>query len=58
MGISESVLSQCVGDVLGSFDCTIKSKCLENVKCMNLYYHCRTTNSEMSDSEDEETLSF
>jgi hypothetical protein len=57
MGVSESVQSQCIESVLGSFDCTIKSKCLENVKCMNLYYHCRTINSEMTDSDDEKTLS-
>jgi hypothetical protein len=57
MGLSESVLNNCVSDVLGSFDCTLKSKCLENVKCLNLYYHCRTVEGDILESDDEETLS-
>ena len=56
MGLSESVLNNCVNEVLGSFDCTIKSKCFENYQCLNLYYHCRTTNSDVNESEDEEVL--
>ena len=40
MGITESSLQTCVkplqtcvSEVLGSFDCTMKSKCCENYKC-------------------------
>ena len=51
MGMTESSLQtltnplqSCVSEVLGSFDCTMKSKCCENYKCLNFYYHCRTTN--------------
>ena len=51
MGMSESSLNtltnplqSCVSEVLGSFDCTMRSKCCENYKCWNFYYHCRTTN--------------
>ena len=62
MGISESAQKNCneslntfITDVLGSFDCTCKSKCCENYKCLNLYYHCRTTKEDiLTESEDEE----
>ena len=62
MGMTESSLQtltnplqSCVSEVLGSFDCTMKSKCCENYKCLNFYYHCRTTNgkSENIDSDTE-----
>ena len=59
MGMTESglkmmtnPLQSCVSEVLGSFDCTMKSKCCENYKCLNFYYHCRTTNVS-EDIEDE-----
>ena len=66
MGLSESslqscneILKTCITDVLGSFDCTCKSKCMEKCKCMNLYYHCRTTRGDdiVTVSEDEITPS-
>ena len=45
MGMTESSLQtltnplqSCVSEVLGSFDCTMKSKCCENYKCLNFYY--------------------
>ena len=50
MGMTESSLKTItnplqsfVSEVLGSIDCTLKSKCCENYKCLNFYYHCRTT---------------
>ena len=62
MGISESSLQNCndslkncITDVLGSFDCTCKSKFCENYKCLNWYYHCRTTQNDiLTESECEE----
>ena len=63
MGMSESSLKtltnplqSCVSEVLGSFDCTMKSKCCENYKCLNFYYHCRTVKSENSDGLDSDEL--
>ena len=54
MGLSESTMSDCINGVLGSFDCTCKSKCMESCKCMICYYHCRTSGSDIiSESEDE-----
>ena len=62
MGMTESSLQtltnplqSCVSDVLGSFDCTLKSRCCENYKCLNFYYHCRTTTgkNEGEDTEEE-----
>ena len=50
MGLSESSLKSCISEVLGSFDCTCKSKCLESCRCMACYYHCRTTNDAEIDS--------
>ena len=48
-------LKNCITDVLGSFDCTCKSKCCENYKFLNLYYHCRTAQNDiLTESEDEE----
>ena len=66
MGITESSLQTCVkplqtcvSEVLGSFDCTMKSKCCENYKCLNFYYHCRTTQSDIiSDTDDEVTTIY
>ena len=61
MGVTESSLKtcvkplqSCVSEVLGSFDCTLKSKCCENYKCLNFYYHCRTTNENEIDNSDDE----
>ena len=61
MGLSESGLKtmttpiqSCVSEVLGSFDCTLKSKCCENYKCLNFYYHCRTTEGNLIDNSDDE----
>ena len=62
MGVSESSQKNCneslqkfISDVLGSFDCTCKSRCCEYFKCINLYYHCRTTNKDnINESEEEE----
>ena len=58
MGVSESsqkTVMNHLSDVLGSFDCTCKSKCCEYFKCINLYYHCRTTNKDnINESEEEE----
>ena len=61
MGMTESSLKtmtnpiqSCVSEVLGSFDCTLKSKCCENYKCLNFYYHCRTTDSNVIDNSDDE----
>lgn len=61
MGVSESAQKNCneslktfISDVLGSFDCTCKSKCCDNFKCINFYYHCRTINKDdMSETEEE-----
>ena len=62
MGISESSQKNCneslntfITDVLGSFDCTCKSKCCDNYKCINMYYHCRTIQKkdDLTDSEEE-----
>ena len=66
MGITESSLQTCVkplqtcvSEVLGSFDCTMKSKCCENYKCLNFYYHCRTTQSDIiNDTDDEVTTIY
>ena len=66
MGITESSLKTCVkplqtcvSEVLGSFDCTMKSKCCENYKCLNFYYPCRTTQSDIiSDTDDEVTTIY
>ena len=66
MGITESSLQTCVkplqtcvSEVLGSFDCTLKSKCCENYKCLNFYYHCRTTQSDIiNDTDDEVTTIY
>ena len=67
MGMSESSLKtltnpiqSCVTEVLGSFDCTMKSKCCENYKCLNFYYHCRTVQSDIIDnnSDDEVTTIY
>ena len=66
MGITESSLQTCVkplqtcvSEVLGSFDCTMKSKCCENYKCLNVYYHCRTTNPDIiNDTDDEVTTIY
>ena len=62
MGISESSQKNCnesaqkfIESVLGSFDCTFKSKCCDYFKCINLYYHCRTNNNtSTNESEGEE----
>ena len=53
-------IQSCVSEVLGSFDCTLKSKCCENYKCLNVYYHCRTTQSDIIDnnSDDEVTTIY
>ena len=64
MGMTESSLQtltnplqSCVSEVLGSFDCTMKSKCCENYKCLNFYYHCRTRHTgEGLDSDDIEII--
>ncbi len=60
MGVSESSQKNCneslqkfISDVLGSFDCTCKSRCCEYFKCINLYDHCRTNNN-TSENEEEE----
>ena len=65
MGMSESSLKtltnpiqSCVSEVLGSFDCTMKSKCCENYKCLNFYYHCRTTNPDIIDNSDDEVTTI
>ena len=49
MGMTESSLTtltaplqSCISEVLGNFDCIIKSKCCENYKCLDLYYRCST----------------
>ena len=63
MGVSESAQKNCneslntfITDVLGSFDCTCKSKCCDYFKCINFYYHCRTTNKDdLSETEEEGT---
>ena len=47
-------LQSCVSEVLGSFDCTLKSKCCESYKCLNFYYHCRTTQKDIDSSDDDE----
>jgi hypothetical protein len=50
-------MQSCVSEVLGSFDCTMKSKCCESYKCLNFYYHCRTINeSHIDDTDDEITI--
>ena len=61
MGLTESSLKtmtnpiqSCVSEVLGSFDCTLKSKCCENYKCLNFYYHCRTNQDANIDNSDDE----
>ena len=63
MGMTESSLQtltnplqSCVSDVLGSFDCTLKSRCCENYKCLNFYYHCRTTAGKNEDINEESEL--
>ena len=63
MGMTESSLQtltnplqSCVSDVLGSFDCTVKSRCCENYKCLNFYYHCRTTTGKNEDIDEESEL--
>ena len=64
MGMTESSLQtltnplqSCVSEVLVSFDCTMKSKCCENYKCLNFYYHCRTNGKgENIDSDIELTI--
>ena len=63
MGMSESSLKtltnplqSCVSEVLGSFDCTMKSKCCENYKCLNFYYHCRTTNNDANEDDEITTI--
>ena len=65
MGVTESSLKtltnpiqSCVTEVLGSFDCTLKSKCCENYKCLNFYYHCRTTRDNEIDSSDDEVTTI
>ena len=62
MGMTESSLQTltnplqaCVSDVLGSFDCTLKSRCCENYKCLNFYYHCRARHTGDGEDIDEET---
>ena len=47
-------IQSCVSEVLGSFDSTLKSKCCEQYKCLNFYYHCRTTDSNVIDNSDDE----
>ena len=62
MGMTESSLKtltnpmqSCVTEVLGSFDCTMKSKCCENYKCLNFYYHCRTNqDAKIDENSDDE----
>ena len=49
-------LQSCVSDVLGSFDCTMKSKCCENYNCLNCYYHCRTVDNIIHVDDDIETI--
>ena len=63
MGITESSfktltnpLQSCVSEVLGSFDCTLKSKCCEQYKCLNFYYHCRTNQKDIDSSDDDELI--
>ena len=51
-------IQSCVTEVLGSFDCTMKSKCCENYKCLNFYYHCRTTQSDIIDNSDDEVTTI
>ena len=46
-------LNNFVVEVLGSFDCTCKSRCCENYKILNFYYHCRTTENNRTESDDE-----
>ncbi len=60
MGMSESGLrifiepvNNCVSNVLGSFDYTCRSKCLENYKCCSCYSHCRTNDKSDNDVETE-----
>ena len=63
MGVSESSQKNCneslntfITDVLGSFDCTCKSKCCDPFKCINLYYHCQTIKKEDDLTDSEEKL--
>ena len=66
MGLTESSLKtmtnpiqSCVSEVLGSFDCTLKSKCCEQYKCLNFYYHCRTNqDSNVVDNSDDEVTTI
>ncbi len=52
-------IQSCVTEVLGSFDCTMKSKCCENYKCLNFYYHCSKTNPDIiNDTDDEVTTIY
>ena len=51
-------IQSCVTEVLGSFDCTMKSKCCENYKCLNFYYHCRTVQSDIIDNSDDEVTTI
>ena len=54
MGLSESTMSHCINGVLGSFDCTCKSKCCDYCEFLKCYYHCHTTQGDsVTDSEDE-----
>ena len=60
MGMSESgfkimvePINNCVKDVLGSFDCTCKSRCCEYYKMFDCYAHCRTNEDDRIDSQDE-----
>lgn len=63
MGMTESALTTmtqplqtCVSDVLGSFDCTLRSKCCEEYKCLSFYYHCRTTSVPENITTDDEII--
>ena len=65
MGLTESSLKamtnpiqSCVSEVLGSFDCTLKSKCCEQYKCLNFYYHCRTNQDANIDNSDDEVTTI
>ena len=59
MGLSESTMSDCISNVLGSFNCTCKSKCCDYCKFLKFYYHCRTTQGIIiSERKDEITPSI
>jgi hypothetical protein len=63
MGLSESGLKimvepahSCISQVLGSFDCTLKSKCCDYQKICSCYYHCRTVDESTYIESDHEEI--